>query len=47
MSNENEKLREQGIKSSQEYATETWENIVPEVRPWKMVSLFGHIDMLS
>lgn len=47
VSNENEKLEEQGIKSPQENAVETWENIVAEVRLCKMASLFGYIDMLS
>lgn len=47
VSNENEKLEEQGIKSPQENAVETWENIVAEGRLCKMASLFGYIDMLS
>lgn len=47
VSNESEKLKEQGIKSLQENAMETWENIVAEVRLYKIASLFGHIDMLS
>lgn len=47
VSNESEKLKEQGIKSLQENAMETWENIVAEVRLYKTASLFGHIDMLS
>lgn len=42
-----EKLKEQGIKSLQENAMETWENIVAEVRLYKIASLFGHTDMLS
>lgn len=46
VSNESEKLKEQGIKSLQENAMETWENIVAEVRLYKIASLFGHIDML-